>query len=79
MPARVMQGHALPRSVQRSGWIRIDLAIEPREGFDEGRIGELEEALEESSIPYRVEVVNLQHADDGYRARVASEGIAWTA
>ena len=55
----------------------IDLAVEPGKAFDERRLMELEEALEESNVPYRVEVVNLKLADEGFRIRVASEGIAW--
>ncbi len=55
----------------------IDLAVEPRRDFDASRLADLADALEESSIPYRVEVVDLRDADDRFRARVASEGIAW--
>jgi len=35
-------------------------------------------ALEESTIPYRVEVVDLTEASPAFRERVRREGIAWT-
>ena len=55
----------------------IDLAVDPGKDFDERRLVELDEALEDSDIPYRVEVVNLRNADEQFRARVAREGMAW--
>jgi len=56
----------------------IDLAVEPGREFDERRLADLDEALEESDVPYRVEVVNLRHVDGGFRSRVVAEGIPWT-
>jgi len=55
----------------------IDLAVEPKRGFDEKRLADLADALEESNIPYRVEVVNIRLADNRFRSRVTSEGVTW--
>ena len=53
----------------------IDLAIE---GEDVSRLAmQVREALEESDIPYRVDVVNLMEASPALIANVRKEGILW--
>ena len=53
----------------------IDLAIE---GEDVSEIViQVREALEESNIPYRVDVVNLVEASPELLANVRKEGIVW--
>lgn len=56
----------------------IDLAIEPHTSLPPGALARLRERLEESHVPYRVEVVDLTDADPGFRRRVLEEGIAWS-
>ena len=55
----------------------IDVAVEPFEPLPPGLLARLREALEESTVPYRVEVVDLTETDAGFRHRVRSEGILW--
>ena len=53
----------------------IDLAIEGEDASE--KVMEVREALEESDIPYRVDVVNLMEASPELLANVRKEGILW--
>lgn len=55
----------------------IDVAIEPHASLPPGLLACMRERLEESSIPYRVEVVDISNADPSFRERVLQEGISW--
>ena len=55
----------------------IDVAVEPLDPLPPGVLARVREALEESSVPYRVEVVDLTETDAGFRHRVKNEGILW--
>lgn len=57
----------------------VDIAVEPLEALLPGTLARLRERLEESTIPYRVEIVDLSHADAGFRERIKMEGILWSA
>lgn len=56
----------------------IDLAVESRTPLPPGTLARLREQLEESHIPYRVDVVDLQKTDAAFRQRVLKEGIPWS-
>ena len=53
----------------------IDLAIEGEDASEMAM--QVREALEESNIPYRVDVVNLMEASPALLANVRKEGILW--
>lgn len=55
----------------------IDLAVWTDHPLPAGTLARLREALEEAPIPYQVEVVNLQDADESFRQKVLGEGIEW--
>lgn len=55
----------------------IDIAIQPSRPLPPGALAELREQLEESRIPYRVEVVDLTQVAPSFRNRVLQEGIPW--
>lgn len=57
----------------------VDIAIEPHEPLPADTISRLRERVEESDIPYRVDIVDLSETDALFRARVLSEGILWNA
>jgi len=57
----------------------IDVAVLPKNGAIDRSIAKASEALEESVIPYRVEIVDLSHAGEEFRTRVLATGIPWTA
>jgi uncharacterized protein len=55
----------------------IDVAIEPHAPLPIGLLAALNEALEESTIPYDVEIVDLSTASETLRERVRREGVVW--
>lgn len=55
----------------------IDVAVLPRQDLDRRILGELKEKLEESTIPYHVDLVDLSRAAPEFRRRVEEEGIWW--
>jgi predicted nucleotidyltransferase len=56
----------------------IDVAILPLEPISPGLLASLREHLDESSVLYTVDVVNLADADPAFKARVEREGILWS-
>lgn len=56
----------------------IDVAIETHPRLPPGTLARLRERLEESHVPYRVEVVDLDDLDPGFRRRVLAEGVPWS-
>jgi uncharacterized protein len=55
----------------------IDVAILPRDELPIGFFGELSAGIEESKIPYDVDLVDLRHADRALVEAVRREGILW--
>jgi len=55
----------------------IDVAILPRDQLPLGFFGELQADIEESTIPYDVDLVDLSHADPALVDEVRREGIVW--
>lgn len=56
----------------------IDIAIDPVEPLPSSLIAEIADALEESDIIRRVDLVDLSKASAELRRRVEKEGILWT-
>lgn len=57
----------------------VDIAIEPHQVLPAGVISRLREAVEESDVPYAVDIVDLAQVDGSFRDRVLREGILWNA
>lgn len=57
----------------------VDVAVLPRQPLPRGLLSSIREALEESSVPWHVDLVDLSEADPAFRSRVLEEGIEWTA
>lgn len=57
----------------------IDIAILPAAPLEPGTLARIREALEESTIPYEVEVIDLSSVDEPFRRKVLAEAIAWNA
>ena len=55
----------------------IDVAILPRGELPVDFFGELEAEIEESTIAYHVDLVDLRHADPALVAEVRREGVKW--
>jgi hypothetical protein len=55
----------------------IDLAIDSPTSLPRALLARLREELEESRVPYRVDVVDLAEADPAFRERVRRTGRLW--
>lgn len=55
----------------------IDVAVDPVRPLPRGTLAILRERLEESRIPYRVEVVDLSTVDESFRQTVIRQAIPW--
>ena len=55
----------------------IDVAVLPRRPLPTGLLSRIREALEESHVPYRVDVVDLSSVDPAFRKRVLETGVIW--
>jgi len=55
----------------------VDVAINAHAPLPRGMLARLREHLEESHIPYRVDVVDLARTTPEFRSRVLAEGILW--
>ncbi len=53
----------------------LDLALEWERPLGLDLIGEIAEALSESDLPYKVDIVDLATVDPAFRARIAEECI----
>ncbi|MFQ5788941.1 MAG: nucleotidyltransferase family protein [Acidobacteriota bacterium] len=56
----------------------IDVAVEPLGPLPRRVLAELREALDESTVPRNVEIVDLRDADAEFRRRVHEEGVVWS-
>ncbi|MFQ6017240.1 MAG: nucleotidyltransferase family protein [Kiloniellaceae bacterium] len=55
----------------------VDVAVDPHEPLPPRVLADLREALEESTIPYFVDVVDLSTVDADFRRHVLSEAVPW--
>lgn len=55
----------------------IDIAILPREELPAGFFSDLAESIEDSSIPYDVDIVDLRRAAQTLVDEVRHEGVRW--
>jgi predicted nucleotidyltransferase len=75
-PARVyLFGSRARRDEHRAS--DVDIAILPETPLPADVLAALREALEESTVPVEVEIVDLSHASLDLRARVLREGVPW--
>lgn len=56
----------------------VDVGVLPLEPLPPEVLAEIRDALEESTVPYHVDLVDLRLAPSGLRERVLREGIPWT-
>lgn len=57
----------------------IDVAVLPLKPIPSGVLGDIREALEESNVLPRVDLVDLSQVELSFRERVEREGIVWDA
>lgn len=76
-PVRVFLFGSWARGTAQHG-SDVDIAVEYREGASGWqKIGELRELLEESTVPYRVDVIDMQKAAEGLVQEIRKDGIRW--
>ena len=57
----------------------VDIAVEAREPLPPQVLARLRDRLEESTVPYRVEILDFASAGDDLRMRIKQEGVVWNA
>ena len=57
----------------------LDLALEWRRPLGLDLLGRIAEALSESDLPYKVDIVDLMKEDPSFRARITSECVPFDA
>lgn len=55
----------------------IDIAIEYKSGEGYSKVNELHESIEESSIPYWVDVVDMRRISGLFVEKIRKEGVVW--
>ena len=55
----------------------IDVAVLPTGSLPDGILSEIREELENSRVPYRVELIDLAKASPGFASHVQRAGILW--
>ena len=56
----------------------VDVGVMPRNGLPPGLLSRIRERLEQSTVPYSVDLVDLSQTEEPFRQRVRQEGILWT-
>jgi predicted nucleotidyltransferase len=56
----------------------VDVAVLPSAPLPAGLLSTIKETLEESTIPFEVDLVDLLEVDPAFRQRVEREGVSWT-
>ena len=55
----------------------IDVAVYPKESLPSGLLSKIREELEESRIPYSVELVDLTHLCQSWLEKIQKDGVVW--
>ena len=55
----------------------VDVAVLPRQVLPVGTLSRIREALEDSTLPFTVDLVDLSDVDPTFRTRVEREGVPW--
>lgn len=65
---------------QEGAFSDIDVAVLPLEldVLPEGLLSTIRESLDESHVPYTVDLVDLSQSDPAFCARVLQEGVLWS-
>jgi uncharacterized protein len=55
----------------------VDIALWPMEAIPSHFFSDLRELVEESTIPYTVDIIDLSQTDPGFRQKIIEKGIIW--
>jgi len=56
----------------------IDLALDAQKVLDSGIIGNIKEDIEESTIPYFVDIVDFNNVGSEMKREITKDGIVWS-
>lgn len=56
----------------------IDVGVLPLNGLPTGLLSTIRDRLQDSTVPYEVDLVDLSRAGADFRRRVEQEGLLWT-
>lgn len=63
---------------EQRGSSDIDIVINYEEELPRGLLADLREAFEQSTIPYRIDLVELPRTDLSFQEKVLQEAILWS-
>ena len=75
-PIRVILYGSRARGDHRPG-SDVDLALSTEGEIDRLLLANLRELLEESTIPYKVDIIDLKHTSEVFQAEIMKEAIVW--
>lgn len=78
IPARVYLIGSCARGDHRQS-SDIDIAIETLQPMSGTLISDIRQMLEESEVPFFVDVLDFTQLDERYRTQIAGEGVLWIA
>jgi predicted nucleotidyltransferase len=55
----------------------VDIGLIPPSGFNRRKIAELLDIIENSTIPYKVEIVNLDEVTETFRNEAMRDAVVW--
>lgn len=55
----------------------VDVAVLPRHVLPLGTLSRIREALDDSTLPFTVDLVDLSDVDPAFRTRIEREGVPW--
>lgn len=55
----------------------VDIGIMPQDGLNDIKLALLREKIEDSSIPYKVDIVNLSEVSQDFRKQVLKDAVIW--
>lgn len=55
----------------------VDIGIIPHNGFPESKLALLREKIEDSSVPYKVDIVNLSETSQNFRKEILKDAVIW--
>lgn len=55
----------------------FDIGIMPESKLPIGLLSSIKEALEESNIIYKIDLIDLSETEESFRERILKEGILW--
>lgn len=76
VPASIFLFGSWTRGTQHQG-SDVDIAIDCNDAHTRRKIAMLRETLEESTIPYRVDIVDMHFASEQLLEEIRKDGIAW--